>query len=370
MCYLSPMKYLWGILFFLLFQLKSNTLFCQQDTAKPKITIGGYLDAYYGYDFNKPSNGIRPYSVNNSHHNNFSLNLGYIDIKYTANRTRARFAPAIGTYMNANYAGEPTGFRNILEASAGIKLFEKKNIWVDAGVLSSPITYESPVSKENLVYTRSIGTEYSPYYLTGIKLTVPFNTKFTGYLYVVNGWQQIVDVNKGKSVVVGGEYKPTKSLKITGNVWAGSEQNLGTTRNRNRYFFDVYATYKPQGKRLSVSGGVYYGIQQMKLASSNVNINWWQANVAAQYQIASKFSVSARAEYFSDPDGAVVQPFTAAPVFNCSSVSACGNFQITPDAMFRIEARSFMAESKIFVNADTKPLNNSMLAIAALVVSF
>jgi hypothetical protein len=362
------MKYLGVIIVSLLFI--SNSVFGQQDTAKNKITVGGYIDAYYGYDFNNPANGIRPYAANNTRHNNFSLNLGYIDIKYTANRTRARFAPAVGTYMNANYAAEPAGFRNILEASAGIKLFDKKDIWIDAGVLSSPITYESPVSKENLVYTRSIGAEYSPYYLTGVKLTVPFGAKFTGYLYVVNGWQQIVDVNQGKSAMLGGEYKPSESLKICGNVWAGSEKNLATTRYRNRYFFDVYATYKPKGKKLTLSAGAYYGIQAMQLTSTNVNLNWWQANIAAQYQIASKLSVSARAEYFTDPDGAVAQPITPAPVFNCTSFSACGNLQITHEAMFRIEARTFMADREIYINADKKPATNSMLAIAALVVSF
>src|SRR5438105_1355293 len=93
-----------------------------------KVSISGYVEAYYSYDFNKPADNNRPgfiYSHNRS--NEFNINLGYVKAGYTAERVRANIAVAAGTYMNANYAAEPGVLKNIFEADAGYKLSRTKN---------------------------------------------------------------------------------------------------------------------------------------------------------------------------------------------------------------------------------------------------
>ena len=110
---------------------------------KGKLSIEGYVDTYYAYNFNKPSSNDQPYFVSMARHNEVNINLAYIDLKYSSSRVRARFVPGFGTYINANYAQEPGSLKNIIEASAGIKLLEKKNIWIDFGVFGSPYTNES-----------------------------------------------------------------------------------------------------------------------------------------------------------------------------------------------------------------------------------
>ena len=67
-----------------------------------KITLEGYLDTYFVYDFNKPPSGDRPYFVSMARHNEMTINLAYVAVKYSSSRLRARFAPGFGTYMNAN----------------------------------------------------------------------------------------------------------------------------------------------------------------------------------------------------------------------------------------------------------------------------
>jgi Putative beta-barrel porin-2, OmpL-like. bbp2 len=171
---------------------------------KGKVSVNGYIDTYYSYDFSNPASGTRPYSVSMNRHNEFTVNLAFADIKYSAPGFRARFVPAFGTYMNANYANESGTLKNILEAYVGIKLFKNKEIWLDAGVLGSPYTNESAISKDHLIYTRSFAPEYVPYYLSGLKFTLPLSPKVTAYLYLINGWQVIQDNNSGKSL----EYLP------------------------------------------------------------------------------------------------------------------------------------------------------------------
>ncbi len=127
-----------------------------------KVTVNGYIDSYYGYDFNKPASKERPYFVSMARHNEFNINLAYIDVKYSSARLRARFVPGFGTYINANYAAEPGVLKNIVEGNIGVKLFPDKNIWIDAGVFGSPYTNESAISKDHLMFSRSFAPEYVP----------------------------------------------------------------------------------------------------------------------------------------------------------------------------------------------------------------
>src|SRR5688572_27985888 len=84
---------------------------------KSKITVGGYLDTYYGYDFSRPSSKERPYFVSSNRHNEFTINLAFVEVKFTSPRVRATLRPALGTYMEANYRAEPPMFRNLYEGN-------------------------------------------------------------------------------------------------------------------------------------------------------------------------------------------------------------------------------------------------------------
>ncbi len=139
--------------------------------AKGKITVGAYMDVYYGFDFNRPSEFERPYCVSSPRHNEININLAYADFKYINDNVRAHFVPGFGNYINSNYAAEKGTLKNIVEANAGVKLSKKKDIWLDVGVLPSPYTNESAISKDHLMYTRSFAPEYVPYFLTGVKLS-------------------------------------------------------------------------------------------------------------------------------------------------------------------------------------------------------
>lgn len=219
----------------------------ESDTTLAKaITIEGYIDTYYAYDFNKPASGARPYFVSMARHNELTVNLVYLAIKYTSSRLRARLAPGVGTYMNANYANEPVILKNIVEAYGGVKLWRNKNIWLDVGIFNSHYTNESAISKDQFTYTRSFSPEYVPYYLLGIKLTLPLREKLNAYLYLINGWQQIDDQNKSKSLGTQLEYRPSDFWLINWNTYAGSEQSPMHTEFRTRYFSDIYVTYNKE----------------------------------------------------------------------------------------------------------------------------
>lgn len=109
---------------------------------EPKIKVSGYLETYYGYDFNKPSDNNRPgFIYSHNRHNEVNLNLGFIKGAYDDGNIRANVALMAGTYTNANMATEPGVLKNIYEANAGLKLSKSLNLWLDAGIFASHIGF-------------------------------------------------------------------------------------------------------------------------------------------------------------------------------------------------------------------------------------
>lgn len=334
------------------------------------VTVGGYIDAYYGFNFSKPVSADNAYFVSMNRHNEVNINLAFIDIRYQSERVRARFVPGFGTYVNANYAAEDGSLKNIVEGSVGYKLIPNKEIWIDAGVLGSPYTNESAISRDHLMYTRSFAPEYVPYYLSGVKLSAPLNKKWNAYLYVLNGWQQIRDQNSQKAIGTQIEYRPNSKHLLNWNTFIGDERSAVAPNNRMRYFTDVFWIYNPEGK-FSITSCAYVGMQQREDSSNNLNNNvWWQANFIGRYTFSDKLSLSGRVEYFADPSSVQITPITGVNGFQASSAGLCANFQLANNLLLRFEGRQFFSTENMFVSESGNPNRTATWLISNVTVWF
>jgi hypothetical protein len=329
-----------------------------------KVTLEGYIDGYYAYDFNKPSGGNRPYSISMARHNEMTINLAFLDLKYSSSRLRARFVPGFGTYINANYANEPGALKNIVEASAGIKLFKTKSIWFDFGVFGSPYTNESAISKDHLAYTRSFAPEYVPYYLSGAKISATLSSKLNAYIYVVNGWQQMQDANASKSIGTQLEYRPNNNWLLNWNTYIGNENTPTEPTYSTRYFTDFFFIYS-KGK-LSATGCAYIGLQKRDQAS---DAYWWQANLIGRYAFTDKISATVRAEYFEDQNQVLANPITGVQGFNCYSSSLVLNAKPAENMLLRMEWRTFYSPNYVF-ERNGKAVNNNNLITTSVAIWF
>jgi hypothetical protein len=330
---------------------------------KGKVTVEGYIDTYYAYDFNEPQDSNRPYSVSMNRHNELTINLAFIDLKYSSSRLRARLVPGFGTYVNANYSREPGSIKNIIEASAGIKISKNKNIWVDAGMFGSPYTNESAISKDHLAYTRSFAPEFVPYYLAGIKFSMPLSEKVNMYLYALNGWQQVADQNSGKSIGTQLEFRPTDYFLVNWNMYAGQDRVASDSTNGNRFFTDLFFLFS-KGK-WSATGCVYGGIQEHE----SERYRWGQANLIGRYAISEIVSLTGRIEYFSDGQGVQVVPITNVKGFSCYSSSIGINLKFAENILIRFEGRTFFSEKNVF-ERDNQAVNNSNLFTSNITIWF
>jgi len=336
---------------------------------KGKLSLEAYVDAYYSYALSHPVGGTRPYFVNYNRDNEINVNLAYLSLKYTAERVRAGFTPGFGTYMNANYAVERQTLQNLLEAYVGVKIFKDKDIWVDAGVFTSPYTNETAFSFDQITYTRSLGTENTPYYLTGARLTVPLGPKWTAYGYVLNGWQVVQSQHDPLDFGTQLEFKPDSTWDINWDTYIGNESSNANPGYRTRYFTDIYATYNPTPK-WSFSADTYFGLQQRVEGNGMQTHSWWNATVCARYTFIPGNSFSARIEHYDDPHEILERPITPANEFRITSASLGYNLAITEAVLFRLEARYFNSSEPLYPLRQAPDANNEGWFTAGLTARF
>lgn len=333
------------------------------------LKIGGYLDAYYGYDWNRPANRQVEYMVSSSRHNQIDLHLLMLEVTYQSERVRAAFRPAVGSYMQRNYSAEPAGLQYLYEANAGFRLLPDKGIWLEVGVFSSPIGNETPLSFDQLLYTRALTSEYVPYYLAGARLIVPLSSKFTWTAYALNGWQVISDDSSHVCGLSQLEWKPNGQWALNWDVFIGNAQTDYAPLARMRYFSDVYASYA-QG-RWKASGLLYGGLQKsLAPDGSEAKAYWWAANLMGSYRYAEQQTASMRLEYFSDPDNVQLLPAAAPLAARVGSLSVGWTLQPLPQVQLRLESRSLLASKEIFAKGDGSSTRFKQWAVAAMAVRF
>ncbi len=334
----------------------------------PKVKISGYLETYYGYDFNEPSNNNRPSFVySHNRHNEVNLNLGFVKAAYDGAKIRANLALMAGTYANANLAAEPGVLKNIFEANAGIKLSETQNIWVDAGIFSSHIGFESAISKDCWVLTRNISSENTPYYESGAKVTYGSpEGQFTVGLFYLNGWQRINRVD-GNSKPAGGiqlSYKPIANLTLNYSNYLGTE---GVNAVRvNRIYHNFYAIAQLTSK-FGLTAGFDYATQQ-KVKGQSAKSELISPVLIAQYKFNPKFAIAARAEYYQDKDGIFI-PTGTPNGFKTKGYSLNLDYAPITNAVVRLEGKVYDSKDKIFTR-DLNLVNHNATLTASIAVSF
>jgi hypothetical protein len=307
------------------------------------VTLKGFIDTYFG--INSQGKGNIPFMVNSNRSNQVSINIALLEFGFSSDQFRAKITPAFGSYMNENYSNVDGTLRYFYEANTGIKLLKKKELWLDAGVFSSPISNENPLSKDHICYTRALGSEFVPYYLTGARLSYGLNSKTTLYASYFNGWQEINNSNKAPAFALQVDYKPNAKNLITVDIYAGDERD-NNPNYRNRYFFDAYWIYNMEGK-FSVTSCANFGIQETVNQTSNKSL-WGQTNVSLRYSIAKKWSANFRTEYFYDADEVVLfnQIKTGNESLYSTTLGLC--YKASDNAFLRIEGRHYTSNRSIY----------------------
>jgi hypothetical protein len=316
-------------------------LLAQEADSTPRLTFGAFVDTYYAYDFGRPESRERAFTTQAARHDEFNVNLAHVSVQYLAPTTRARLALQAGTSVQVNYSFEPEeigGQTNhlplIQEATLGVAL--APTLWIDGGIFFSHIGSESWISIDNPVYTRSLPSEFAPYYQAGVRATWNATPALTAQLNVINGWNLVAENNEDKAVGVRLDWTASPALTVSYSNYFGREPHASTEEQGMRVFNDFSARFAPT-EQTTVIGTVDVGTQE--------GDTWYAASLLGRQWVTPAVGINARVERFDDADG-VIAPGLRAWSASVGVDVARGN------AMWRTEARFFSADDAIFPDRD------------------
>ena len=195
-------------------------------------------------------------------------------------------------------------------------------------------------SNSNANYSRSLLFQYSiPYYHTGICATYPFadNLSFTGYLY--NGWNNVEDNNKQKTVGANIAWSVTDKIQLIGNIISGTEQ-VGTPTNP-KTVAELILNLTASDKLSFVVDGVYGKERQPTL----VLAQWKGIALYGKYAMTDLSTFALRGETFNDLNG-----YTSGLHQSFTELTATYEYKYNTNLLIRLEFRRDHSTESTFVD--------------------
>jgi hypothetical protein len=249
----------------------------------------------------------------------------------------------------------------------GVKISKKKNVWIDAGIFASHIGFESAVSKDCWVLTRSILADNTPYYESGAKISYTSdNSKWFLSGVVLNGWQHIQRPGSNNTPAFGTQVTYTPNAKVSLNYSTFIGNDKPDSAKQMRYFNNFYGIFHINNK-FHITAGFDYGMEQKTPGSSNYN-NWYSPVLIVKLVFDNKWSASARAEYYVDKNGVIIATGTPNG-FQTSGWSLNLDHSIRENVVWRMEVRSLNSKDKIFTKS-TDFVNTDTFVTTSLAISF
>ncbi len=336
--------------------------------------MSGFVDMYYGYNFNTPKTpcvtvgGVAVFSCLRNFdvaHNSFSLNLTELAFEKKptdASRGGFRIDLNYGPTAAMVHGSEPGGttiFQNIQQAYISYLAPTGKGLQLDLGKFVTMMGNEVIETKDNWNYSRALlFTLAIPYYHMGARVTYSPNDKVTLQGHLVNGWNNVVDNNTGKSIGGSITLKPTGALTIVENYMGGPEQN--NTNTGWRQMSDTVVTYTAN-KQVSLAANYDHG--QDKVAGSTVM--WHGVAGYLKYQPNPWFAFSPRVEWFDDRDG-----FTTLVAQKVKEITLTAELKHKDGVMMRIEYRGDFSDVPYFIKNSAQQVKKQNTLTVGFVYAF
>ena len=331
-------------------------------------TLSGFVDVYYGYNSNQPANrttALRNFDINSSQ---FALNmLELVADKApdaTASRVGYHIALGFGQAMNLVNAGEAPSPNvpgtPVLGPPVTITNFDQylkegyleylapvgKGLQINVGKFVTPAGAEVIETKDNWNYSRGLLFSWAiPYFHFGVSGKYAFNSKFALTGYLMNGWNNSVDNNSGKTTGFTAAWTPNAKFGLTENYLVGPEQS--NDNSDFRHLTDTVVTYSPNAK-LSFMANYDYGHDRVAVINPGLPTTsspvWWTGLAGyIKYAPNATWAIATRGEWFKDHNG-----------FSTGTAQNVGEFTLTLQRMLaskiisRLEFRRDMSDQNVF----------------------
>lgn len=330
------------------------------DDIKKLLGLSVYLQGGYTYNFRNPDSQENDLRVFDHKSDSFTLDLAQLVFTKEAAIGEAGFklklsAGETAKLIHSRGLGAPDDSFDLTEAYLSYVAPLGKGLRFDFGKFVTFHGAEVIEAKDNPNYSRSFLFNYAiPFTHTGLKISYPFSDDLTGSLYIVNGWDNTDDNNKGKTAGMSVGYTPMEQLAFTFNLMYGPEQDNNTSDNR--LLFDWVGTIKP-AKALSFILNANYATEE-NAAPDGSDAKWYGIAVIAKYDFNDSCSLSLRTEYFKDDDG--VRTGTTQTL---KEITLTPEFRIARSFILRPEYRHDWSDKEVFDSGDKKTQDTIALGV-------
>lgn len=321
----------------------------------PGLTLRAFADANGSYNTNRPQD----HAAANAWHGfdagtGFSLVWAGLDSNYTIGPAALTLDLRVGP--GASLAAGPDAEHNLEYVKQAYLSLSYEGFKIDFGKMNTPIGAEVVESWLNPNYTRGFLCWLAqPFFHTGLRLSYSAADVGTVSLYAVNGWNNSIDNNAGKTFGANASVGQAGVWAASFSYFVGPEQpDMGVDENgvstmddgangRLRHFADLVVSVGPFDG-LSASLNADFGVE----ARPDDQARWYGLAVAGRYQLLEQFAVAARGEVVADPQGFLTG------VANQQLWSGTGTLEYTPIEVMilRLEGRIDRADLATFSTAD------------------
>ena len=271
------------------------------------INVNGFVDTYYGYNFNQPHSRTSSFRLFDGPANQFSLNMMELTVAKPPDTTASRLGYDLtfgfGNAMNVVNSASPgdVGFDQYLkEAYISYLAPVGKGLQIDFGKFVTPAGAEVIETKDNWNYSRSLLFNYAiPFFHFGLRAKYAFSDKYALTGYVLNGWNNVIDNNTGKTYGASFAWTPNKKWSFTQNYLAGPE--LPSDNSNRRQLTDTVLSYAATSKLTLMANFDYARGDVLPTVARTVAWNGVAGYV--RYAFNDRYALATRFEYFDDRNG-------------------------------------------------------------------
>jgi Putative beta-barrel porin-2, OmpL-like. bbp2 len=325
--------------------------------------IIGIADGYYEYNANGlPAIEFRNFDTRDQLLSVSMMKIGVSNTPAADHRFGFRVDLHAGPATSLIHAAEPgtsRALRYVEQAYASYLAPLGTGLQVDAGVFVTQHGAEVIEAKDDWNYSRSLLFALAiPYYHMGVRATYAFNDKVSVMGAVVNGWNDVVDNNAGKTYGAQLSVKPNAKLSVVQNYMTGPEQP-GNTRDW-RQLSDTVVTYSAT-PTLSVMANYDYGRDTV----AGLPVRWQGVAGYARYQWTPRLALAPRFEWYHDANG-----FTSGAPQTLEEMTMTGEVKLGAGFLWRAEVRRDWSNAPTFTTSSGTHIANQTTIGVGLMYAF
>jgi len=273
---------------------------------KSFLGLSIYLQSGYTFNFRNPDSGTNEQRIFDKKANSILLDLAQIQFAKEAPlgglgyKLKASFGET-AKFIHSAGLGDLDDEVDLTEAFVDYRAPLGSGLGLRFGKFATYHGAEVIEARDNYNYSRSFLFNFAiPFTHTGLMAEYTFSKALTTNLYLVNGWDNTNDNNKGKTVGARFAVTPMEPLTMNFDFMYGPEQ--ADNSSHDRFLFDWTGVFKATDK-LTFMINTDYAHEQKDPLNNNKNSEWYGIAAYAKYDFTDYFSTSIRAEYFNDKDG-------------------------------------------------------------------